>query len=308
MRRMLSPRPAAVSLAVAIALAAPVSVLPARHPQYGGTLRVEIAARINSLDPGVASANSREEAARSQISPLLYDHRNADGTFSGAAGSGTFLISAWEPGKRVVLAANNNYATGRPFVDSIEIQMGRSDQERMLDLELGKIDFTQIAPEQARRAAEQGIRVSTSEPDELLAIAFVKGRTVAEDTRAREELARSVDRGTIVSFILQKEGEAAGGLLPQWSSGTAFLFPTDADVVRAKSLWSQIGGSPKIALGYDANDSLEQAIAERIVVNARESRNSGGSKIGNGCPVQGCPRMTRGLSACACGRPIHAIL
>ncbi len=76
----------------------------------------------------------------------------------------------------------------------------------------------------------------------------------------------------IVNFILQKEGEPAGGLLPQWSSGTAFLFSTVADVVHAKELSAQIVPAPKIVLGYDSGDSLEQAVAERIAVDAREAR------------------------------------
>jgi hypothetical protein len=70
---------------------------------------------------------------------------------------------------------------------------------------------------------------------------------------------------------LQKEGEPAGGLLPQWSNGTAFLFSTATDAAGAKDLWSQISGSPRIVLGYDSGDSLDQAIAERIAVNARDA-------------------------------------
>ena len=81
----------------------------------------------------------------------------------------------------------------------------------------------------------------------------------------------SIDRVAIVNFILQKEGEAAGGLLPQWSNGTAFLFPTARDLSAAKERWSEIHGSPKIVLGYDSGDALEQTIAERIVVNVREA-------------------------------------
>ena len=90
------------------------------------------------------------------------------------------------------------------------------------------------------------------------------------DARIREAIALSIDRTAIVNFILQKEGEQAGGLLPQWSSGTAFLFSTVADVVHAKELSQQIVSAPKIVLGYDSGDSLEQAVAERIAVNARE--------------------------------------
>jgi hypothetical protein len=105
----------------------------------------------------------------------------------------------------------------------------------------------------------------------LLALVFVAGRATTEDARVREAVARSIDRAAIVNFILQKEGEPAGGLLPQWSSGIAFLFPTQAESTRAKELWLQIAPSPRIVLGYDSGDPLEQTIAERIVVNARES-------------------------------------
>ena len=113
--------------------------------------------------------------------------------------------------------------------------------------------------------------MSTSELDELVALVFVVGHSVGEDAHAREALSRSIDRAAIVNFILQKEGEPAGGLLPQWSTGTAFLFSTAADSGGAKDLWSQIGGSPKIVLGYDSGDPVEQMVAERIVVNARDA-------------------------------------
>ncbi len=113
-------------------------------------------------------------------------------------------------------------------MDSIDIQMGRSAKDRLLDLELGKTDFAEIPPEEARRATERGVRVSTSKPEELVALIFIGGHPIADDAHAREALARSIDRAAIVNFILQKEGEPAGGLLPQWSNGTAFLFPTAA--------------------------------------------------------------------------------
>jgi ABC-type transport system substrate-binding protein len=236
-------------------------------------LRVEIGAVVNSPDPAVAPANPNEAFAKDQIAALLDDHRNPDGIFAVAvaAGAGPFRVAEWQPGKHALLAANENYSGGRPFVDFVEIQMARTARDRLLDLELGKADFAEIVPEEARRASERGMRVSTSEPDELLAVAFVPGSPAAEDARAREALARSIDRAAIVNFILQKEGEPAGGLLPQWSSGTAFLFSIPPDARRARDLWAQIGSSPKIVLGYDASDLLEQTVAERIVVNAREA-------------------------------------
>ena len=258
------------------AVASAVRVEAARRPRYGGTLRLEIGATVSSLDPAAPAANSEEAGAKRQIDALIYETSSST---NAADLTGPFRISEWQPGKQLTLVANEDFRGGRPFLDAIEIQMGRASRDRLVDLELNRIDFAEIAAEQARRAAERGIRVSASKPDELLALIFPAGRPATEDARAREAIERSVDRASIVNFILQREGEVAGGVLPQWSSGTAFLFPTAADSAHAKEIWAQITPSPKIVLGYDAGDSLEQSVAERIAVNARE--------VGIGLVVQG---------------------
>ena len=238
----------------------------ARRPRYGGTLVIEMGATVNSTDPKAAAANGDEERAKEQIDELIYAQRNEDGTFSGA---GPFRIENFQAGKQAMLAANQQFEGGRAFVDAIEIRMGRRAKDRLIDLQLGKADIAEIPVDQARRATEAGIRVSRSQPDELIALVFDAKRGPGNDARIREAVASTIDRGAIVNFILQKGGEAAGGLLPQWSSGTAFLFATAADPVHAKQLWSQISAPGAISLGYDAGDSEAQAIAERMRVNAQ---------------------------------------
>ena len=269
---MSSPRRVITSAGLAILLFA-LPATTARRPRYGGTLRVEVGATVTSLDPGMAAGNAAEDDAKWEIDSLIYDTPAAGNKFHGA---GPFHVTAFEAGKRAVLAATEDYRLGRPFVDSIEITMGRPARERILDLELNKTDFAEIPAEDARRAAERGVRVSRSQPDELLVLVFRRSvepkKTGLAGARVREALALSIDRAPIVNFILQKEGEPAGGLLPQWSSGTAFLFSTTADAVHAKELSAQIVPAPKIVLGYDSGDSLEQAVAERIAVDAREAR------------------------------------
>jgi hypothetical protein len=288
--------------AISVVLSAAGPLRPARRPRYGGTLRVEISAIVKSLDPSVAATNLDEVDAKDELDSLLYDRRSEDGTFVGAAGSGPFRLSAWEAGKSAVFGANEDYRAGRPFVDSIEVQMGRSTRERLLDLELNKTDFAQIPAELARQATDRGVRVSASQPDELLALVFLKGRTATENARVREAIARCIDRAAIVNFILQKEGEPAGGLLPQWSSGTAFLFPTETDARGAKEIWSQISPSPKLVLGYDFADTLEQSVAERIVVNAKEA---GISLVSREMPNSGAASAPAGSEALR-GDTIHA--
>ena len=154
--------------------------------------------------------------------------------------------------------------------------MGRAAKDRLLDLELQKTDFAEIAPQDARHAAERGVRVSLSKPDESIALVFVGGTRDKTTTPLRQAVSLSIDRAAIANFILQKTGEPASGLLPQWLSGTEFLFAqqpssTTTGAVRAKELLSQIAAKPKLVLGYDAADPLSQAIAERIAVNAKEA-------------------------------------
>ena len=62
------------------------------------------------------------------------------------SGSGSFAISGWDPGKKLTLTARDDYWGGRAFVDSIEIEMGKSFRDQMIALDLGKADIVEIAP------------------------------------------------------------------------------------------------------------------------------------------------------------------
>jgi ABC-type oligopeptide transport system substrate-binding subunit len=86
----------------------------------------------------------------------------------------------------------------------------------------------------------------------------------------REAISLSIDRSAIQSTLLQKQGEAAAGLLPQWGSGYSFLFRVTGDVERARQLRGDRGSTPSLTLAYDWSDPLARAIAERVSVNARE--------------------------------------
>jgi ABC-type transport system substrate-binding protein len=186
------------------------------------------------------------------------------------SGTGPFRVTQWEPERRAVFSANDDYWDGRPFLDSIAVQMGRSPQQQIMDLELGRADLVELSPGDVRRASQGGMKLWSSAPVTLLAIVFDPGG--AADARLREALALSIDRAAIQSVLLQKQGEPAGGLLPGWLSGYAFLFRTARDTARARQLAASIPpSSAPLTLGYDSNDPLARSIAERIAVNAREA-------------------------------------
>jgi hypothetical protein len=204
------------------------------RPHYGGTLRVEM-----------REAFENQEA----MAPL--------------AG---FVLASWEAGKRAVYTADENAAGGRPYLDSIEIQMGRPLRDQSTDLELGKTDVVELGPNELRRQTA-GRKVWSSSPVQLMALVF--GPRV-EDARVREALALAVDRGAIHTVLLQRQGEISGGLLPQWLSGDAFLFAPAFDVARARSLVTAAGASSR-TISLAVSDVSLRPIADRIALNARDA-------------------------------------
>jgi peptide/nickel transport system substrate-binding protein len=197
---------------------------------------------------------------------LIFAH-NAEG---GLVGTGPFRLDNWEPGRRAILAANDDYWGGRPFLDSIEVQMARGLRDQFVDLELGKADVAELAPAELRRAADRGRTAWSSSPINLIALAFAPGR--APDPRLRQTLALSIDRSAMYNVLLQKQGEATAALLPQWLSGYAFAFPTAPDPSRARTLAEALPQAARaLALTYDPGAPAARSLAERVAVNARDA-------------------------------------
>src|SRR5258708_1445959 len=62
-------------------------------------------------------------------------------------GTGPFLVAEWQPGKRLKLAANEESWAGRPFVDAIELEFGKSLRDPALALAPAQIDLIETAPQ-----------------------------------------------------------------------------------------------------------------------------------------------------------------
>jgi peptide/nickel transport system substrate-binding protein len=186
-------------------------------------------------------------------------------------GTGPFAIREWVPGKRLMLAANNDYWNGRPFLDAIEIEMGQGFREQMLALDLNRADLIEVAPEQSRRAEAEGRRVESSAPEELMALVFAHDPQSPEQGRLRQALALSIDRGTLSNVLLQGGGDPAASLLPNWMTGYAFLFPASADLAKAREVRAELPQGAPWTLTYDANDPVARVVAERITLNASDA-------------------------------------
>lgn len=188
------------------------------------------------------------------------------------SGTGAFRVAEWQAGQRLRLAANEEYWGGRPYVDGITIEFGVSAAQEMIDFELGRADLVELEPAQVRRATQGGRKVWSSAAVEILALLTDANRPAVKDARVSQALGLAIDRASVANVLLQRQGEAAWGLLPQWLSGYAFLFETPRNVERARQLLSEVSPAPgRITLAYDAGDALARTVAERVAVNARDA-------------------------------------
>ncbi len=179
--------------------------------------------------------------------------------------TGPFRIAASRPGIKMTLAANPQHWLGRPFVEAIEVALGRTLREQALAFELRRADLVELSPAELRRAGQSSRTVSTSLPKQLIALRLAD-RLNPEIRRA---LALSIDRASMLSVLLQRQGEVTAALLPQWLSGYAFLFRTAPDSARARQILAASHPAP-VTLWADPEDPLLRSIADRIAVNARD--------------------------------------
>lgn len=187
------------------------------------------------------------------------------------SGTGPFAVSQWDPGKKLVLAARDEYWGGRALLDTIEIDMGRSFRDQMISFDLGKAQVIEVAPEQARRAIAEGRQVESSAPVELIALVFNHDPQSPDDGRQRQAFALSIDRDLLNTVVLQGGGEPAGSLLPNWMTGYGFLFASSIDLALARQVRSEIPHTTAWTLGYEPGDPTSRVIAERIALNARDA-------------------------------------
>lgn len=240
----LSPRTAVMSLSAA-----------------NGTWRVRLAGDDVVVESDLPMPELPAELARPRYSIVA---RGAEGALTG---SGPFRVAEFQPGKRLVLRANEDCWAGRPYLDAIEITFARNYRDQSIDLQVDRADVIEVAADQVRRAAQDGQRVVISSPVELLAIVFAPK---VQDQRVREAVSAAIDRMSIHSVLLQKQGEPAASLLPEWVSGYAFLYSTSRNEQHVQQL--RAGSSPQtLTLAYDWSDAMAKAVAERVAVNAHDA-------------------------------------
>jgi len=177
---------------------------------------------------------------------------------------------------RIKLQANENCWAGRPFVDFVEVTLGEPALRQLYDLQIGKADIAEIAPDLVRKARQEGIRTWSSAPLILVALRFDDGLTAPAADQLREAFGLAMDRDTMANVLLQRQAQPAAALLPHWLTGYAFLFESPMNLERARELRASLpsgeaGAGQALRLHVEPSGDLFKLLGERVAVNARQA-------------------------------------
>jgi peptide/nickel transport system substrate-binding protein len=217
-----------------------------------------------SVDPGRDVAELPWQLADS--SNAIAIRQGADG----AIGSGPFRLERVEAGV-IALRAHDDYWDGRAFVDVVEVRTARSLADQLTDVETGRADIVSLQPTDVRRIEQRQLRIESSGPLELMALAFEPPMATSTSEGVRRTLAAAIDRAAIAHVVLQGRAEPANALLPQRVSGyPPFVFEGKAVPLSRSAVAALSADRRRLALRVTPSDPVAQAVAQRIAVNARD--------------------------------------
>ncbi|HJZ71994.1 MAG TPA: ABC transporter substrate-binding protein [Vicinamibacterales bacterium] len=186
-------------------------------------------------------------------------------------GSGPFRIDHVEP-SRLLLKAHEGYWRARPFVDAVQIELGRKLDMQLTDLEGGRTDIVNVRATDVRRLTRRGLRVEASRPLELVALIFEPHRAADSAIAWRRALAATINRDAIGAVVLQGQAAPARAILPEWISGyTQVVAPAEGPTLAAPAIAALPIDQRTVLLRVDPADAVTQAIADRLAVDAREA-------------------------------------
>jgi peptide/nickel transport system substrate-binding protein len=185
-------------------------------------------------------------------------------------GTGPFRMNG-TTGNTTKVAAFDDYWQGRPYLDAIELNGGRGLRDQWMDLTVARADVVEVPAEQIRHAQQERMRTLISRDMELIALVPSANSQPLQAARIKQAISVAIDRTSLLNFIFQKQGEVASAILPDWMTGYDFLFSGAQNLTLARDLRGQARQNGTITIAYDPADGIQQLLAERVALNARDA-------------------------------------
>lgn len=119
-------------------------------------------------------------------------------------GTGPFIFKEWKSGDHVTLARNAQYYAGQPLLKEINYKIIPDENSRLVALEAGEIDESDIPPKDYRRMkAVRGINVYEYDALTYTYLGLNLAHPKFRDKRVRQALAYATDKNQLVNLIFR---------------------------------------------------------------------------------------------------------
>jgi peptide/nickel transport system substrate-binding protein len=134
-------------------------------------------------------------------------------------GTGPFRFVSWEPGRRIVLASNNDYWGGRPYIDEMDLQIIPSQETTLMALLAGEIDYASLTPVQWDAYSKDPAFTRRFSTLSYLSLFFYYiawrgdgSNPFFSDPEVRRAMALALDREAYVRAVLHGFGQVSSSL------------------------------------------------------------------------------------------------
>jgi peptide/nickel transport system substrate-binding protein len=198
--------------------------------------------------PAAMQRYGADEVTGSAADPVFGAYATAHPT-----GTGPFTFNRWEPGRQVVLDANEEYWGDPVAVDQLVLRIIPDATDRRQALRSGGIDgYDVVAPEDIVELEGDGYQLLARPPFTILYLGMNQAIEALQDERVRQAIAHAVDKESLVESLLPPSTEVATQFVPPAVNGHAEDVPTYAyDPARARDLLADAG--------YTEQDPLQLA-------------------------------------------------
>ncbi|NPC98650.1 ABC transporter substrate-binding protein [Nocardioides sp. zg-DK7169] len=189
-------------------------------------------------------------------------------------GAGPFVLKSQAQGEKTIVAANEDYVDGRPYLDQIEFVLVGADQAKWESLRAGEVDMAYIRQDdivQDVRQAGYPAMVNAQSGVRILTLNAREGRPSA-DVRVRQAINYAIDAETYMERTTGQGELADRGLIAGFSEWASDAEPVETDTEKAKELLEEAkadGYDGKITyLGQSDATSKDAAVAVKAMLDA----------------------------------------
>jgi len=180
-------------------------------------------------------------------------------------GYGAYYVASWEPGRRVVMKANENYWQGVPKIKTIIWLIVPEASSRVALLTQGKVQIAEnLAPDDLQSLVGNPNAIPIGVRSNQWIFAVMNNKIAPFDNpKVRQAINMLIPRDDIVKGVFHGLARSWSGIMPTIFPGAAPLTPFDYNVEEAKKLLADSGVdlSKPLTLSFSANDGVQENVA-----------------------------------------------